>query len=84
MMLGNLTVKEMEARLGVEFPEDLVSFMEGSQQQEANNIKSGKWHCFDIPFHLVCGDMETAKKIHSSLAPLGPKMKRQLPISLQK
>jgi hypothetical protein len=82
MMLGNVKIEEMQSRLGVEFPEKLVAFMEASHQAQANNIAPGKWHCFDMPFTLVCGDMETATTIHNHLKDLSG-FKTTLQISLQ-
>ena len=66
-MLGNLNVEEMENRLGIEFPKEIKEFMKENWQLEANDVKPGKWHCFDIPFNLVCGDMATAQKIFDSV-----------------
>lgn len=67
VMLGNLTVETIEKRLGIEFPEEIRDFMKETHQEEATNIKQGKWHCFDIPFSIVCGDIATAKKIYDSV-----------------
>ena len=65
--LGNLSATDMEKRLGIEFPEDIKEFMNQTQQQKAADVQVGKWHCFDMPFELVCGDMETATKIFNSV-----------------
>ena len=80
--LGNLSVDEMEKRAGVEFPTELKDYMEPRRQQSASNVKHGKWHCFDIPFVLVCGDMETATEIHNHLKALGSDFKEPLQISI--
>lgn len=82
MMLGNLTVSQIEKRLGIEFPEDIREFMKQTHQSRAENIEEGKWHCFDIPFNLVCGDMETATKIFEGLKSQSDKCKEALQISL--
>lgn len=82
ILLGNLTIKEIEKRVDVTFPDELVEYMTERHQPNADNIKEGKWHCFDIPFHLVCGDRETAMEIVKYLSPLGKSFKTQLPISL--
>ena len=66
-MLGNLTVTQIEKRLGIEFPEEIKDFMRKTHQPLANNIGAGQWHCFDIPFNIVCGDKETAVKIYESV-----------------
>jgi hypothetical protein len=81
-MLGNLSVSQIEKRLGIEFPEDIREFMKQTHQAEASNIGKGKWHCFDIPFILVCGDMQTATKIFEGLKPQSDKCKEALQISL--
>jgi len=63
MMLGNLSLDHIQKRVGVIFPDSLISFMEPKNQANAKNIQSGYWHCFDIPFMLVCGDVDTAIEI---------------------
>jgi len=80
--LGNLSINEMEKRSGVEFPQELRDYMEPRRQQSASNIKQGMWHCFDIPFMLVCGDMETATEIHRNLKRFGSDFKEPLQISI--
>ena len=67
IMLGNLTVAEIEKRTGVTFSEELKQLMEKTHQAEANNIVDGRWHCFDIPFILVCGGMPIAQQIYDYL-----------------
>ena len=66
-MLGNLTVEEIEARAGVAFNDELKTLLSKTHQAKASNIAEGKWHCFDIPFTLVCGNMSLAQKIYDHL-----------------
>lgn len=61
-MLGNQTPEQIEARLNITLSDEHKNELKESWQQKAEDIENGKWHCFDIPFMLVCGDMETAKK----------------------
>ena len=82
IMLGNLSTKQIEERLGIEFPEDVREFMKKNHQPNASNIEKGKWHCFDMPFNLVCGDMETATKIFNSVKDKSSECKEQLQFSL--
>ena len=82
IMLGNLSVSQIEKRLGIEFPEDIRDFMKQTHQANASNIGKGKWHCFDIPFNLVCGDIETATKIFNSVKDRSSDCKEQLQFSL--
>jgi hypothetical protein len=82
IMLGNLSVKQIEERLGIEFPEEIREFMKQTHQSNASYIGKGKWHCFDMPFNLVCGDMEIATKIFNSIKDKSNECKAQLQFSL--
>lgn len=82
MMLGNLSVEQIEKRTGVDFPEDIRVFLKENHQHEANNVKKGKWHCFDIPFTMVCGDLETATKIYESVKDKSGSFKERMQISV--
>ena len=82
-MLGNLSVKQIEERLGIEFPEETRDFMNKSHQSEASKIQPGKWHCFDLPFNMVCGDYDTAKKIYESVKDKSEQCKTSLQFSIQ-
>ena len=81
--LGNLSIEEMEHRSGVNFPEILKEYMGSRRQESAEDVQQGKWHCFDIPFVLVCGDMETAVEIHSHLKEFSGGFKEPLEIALK-
>ncbi len=65
--LGNLSVEEIEERLGIEFPQEIRDFMNENHQSAATVPAKGKWHCYDIPFNIHCGDVETATKIYDSV-----------------
>jgi len=82
IFLGNLDIRKIENRTGVKFPKELIDYMNSRKQDRASNVKPGKWHCFDIPFTLVCGDRQTAKKIYEYLKPLSKNFKKPLQISL--
>ena len=84
IMLGNLSVSQIEERLGIEFPQDIRDFMKENHQANASDVKSGKWHCFDLPFHIVCGDLETATKIYNSVKDKSSECKTTLQFSLSK
>jgi len=80
--LGNLTVEEMENRSGVTFPDELKKLLAASHQDHATNIGEGEWHCFDLPFVLVCGDRPLAQKIFEHLKALSAQFKEPLQIAL--
>lgn len=82
IMLGDQSVSQIETRLGIEFPEDIREFMKQTHQPSATNIEKGKWHCFDLPFILVCGDMETATKIYNSVKDRSSECKEKLQFSI--
>lgn len=81
--LGNLTIDQMENRSGIEWPSDLKKFLNTCHQSKAEDVQPGKWHCFDIPFFLVCGDMPTAQRIYDYLAPISASFKEQMQIGIQ-
>lgn len=81
--LGNLTIKQIEDRSGVKFPDELVSFMSSRHQSSASEVAVGEWHCFDIPFTLMCGDMATAEEIYRHLEPMASSFAEPLQIALR-
>jgi hypothetical protein len=82
IMLGNLTVDEIEERAGVRFSPELKELLEATHQQAADNIQDGKWHCFDIPFVLLCGGMPLAQSIYDHVKNDADKFKTTLQIAL--
>lgn len=82
IMLGNLSVPEIESRLGIDFPDEIREFMKQTHQPDASNVAKGKWHCFDMPFTLVCGDIDTAVKIYDSVKDRTEGCKEALQISV--
>tara|TARA_R110000782_G_scaffold172672_2_gene264281 strand:+ start:1208 stop:1477 length:270 start_codon:yes stop_codon:yes gene_type:complete len=82
ILLGNLSISQIEQRAGVAFPADLKAYMQTRHQSEAANVKPGKWHCFGFPFNLTCGDIHTATEIHRHLAPLSDDFSEELHISI--
>jgi len=64
IMLGNLTVAQMEQRLGITLSDEHRQIFTESRQEKVNDtpLASGCWHCFDIPFMLMCDGKETAMR----------------------
>lgn len=60
IMLGNLTVEQIEQRLNLTLKDEHKKELLDTWQQTAAEIKAGKWHWFDVPFVMVCGDKDTA------------------------
>lgn len=63
IMLGNLTLKQIEERTGIIVSDEDREELNDMRQEKAEDIVSGKWHCFDLPFMIVCGDKPTAEKV---------------------
>lgn len=81
IMLGNLSIEDMQKRTGIAFPKELVDYLKPRRQNKASGIKPGEWHCYDIPFILVCGDMDTVKEIYRHLKPLSSDFKETFKIA---
>ena len=62
IMLGNQSPEQIERRLQITLSDEHKKMLMDSWQHKAEDIEVGKWHCFDIPFMFVCGDIATATK----------------------
>lgn len=82
--LGNMSVEEIEYRIGVKFSDELRTELKETHQANATKVMPGKWHCYDMPFLIVCGDEGLATKIQAELSLPGVKLKTTFRISLQK
>jgi len=81
-MLGNLSADQIEHRMGITFPDDLKEVLKKYYQREATNIKPGYWHCFDMPFTMVCGNKDLAQLVFDKLSPLIPDIKTPLNVAI--
>jgi len=82
LLLGNLTVQQLEKRLGIVLINDEREFLTSTRQPGASNIEKDKWHCFDIPFNMVCGSRDFATKVYEVLKPYSDKMIEPLQVSI--
>lgn len=81
IMLGNLSVKDIETRLGVTFsPEDVAALQEARQENVSIPLESGKWHCYDIPFMFMTATQEDALKFVGIFEKYTAKMKGKFQI----
>lgn len=65
--LGNLTVKEVEDKHSFTLSDEHRATLESMRQDKAENIKSDKFHIFDIPRVIACGSKYTAIKVYDIL-----------------
>lgn len=85
IMLGNLTLSQIEERAGISISAEDRAELSGMRQEKAENIAPGKWHCFDLPFMVVCGDKPTAEKVVKILSAYDwSKAKQTLQISWER
>ena len=63
VMLGNMSASEMEERLGIRLSDEDRAWFDSRRQMKADDVQPGKWHCFDIPFRIVCGDKATGNEV---------------------
>ncbi len=83
MMLGNLSVAQMEKRMGITFPIELKEILYKYHQENVSMpIADGFWHCFDMPFIMVCGNNDLASLMVEKLGPLSNKIISPLRISV--
>ena len=80
--LGNLTVKQIEKRLGIELTDDERAELESYRENVCDKVTGRNvWHCYDIPFELVVGSKKTADVVYKILFPYSSKMQCQLRVS---
>ena len=54
IMLGNQTPEQIAQRLRITLSDEHL--------KELHDTWQGKWHCYDLPFMMVCSDKPTAEK----------------------
>lgn len=68
IMLGNLSVKQIEDRYQVTFSaEDREWLNEHRQENVARALEKDKWHCFDMPPKILVGSAEFAQELYDRL-----------------
>lgn len=82
--LGNLSIAQIEERLGIELTDAERSELTGARQERIGDVALApdKWHCYDLPFIIACGSREMAEKLCKILSPYSSRMKCQLQIGI--
>lgn len=80
VMLGNYKVEDIENRLTDEERNTLSSMQQDATSEIANN----EWHCFDIPFTILCGSYETALSVHNILKKYEDEMNDRIDIAVER
>jgi len=82
-MLGNLTVKDIEERLDITLSEEDRAALGAIRCNSANDIPADGWHCFDIPFMILCGSMKTHSEVCRILSPYSSMMTGNIKVAVQ-
>ena len=83
MMLGNLSLDEMEKLAEVKFPQAFKDEMIKHRQQNiSQSMIAGKWHCYHLPFELVLGGKSLIPLVKEHLVPLSSRFKKSLQVSV--
>ena len=84
IMLGILSIEDLERRLGVELPGEFKERMNKSRQEiaESSALKENEWHLFDLPLMMVCGSMDLAQYVNDTLTPLADRFKEVFQIGV--
>lgn len=83
IMLGNLTVPQLEERLGITLTDEERDLLASCRQVKAEGIQADKWHCFAIPLVMLCGSMDSATKVYEILKPYAGDMMEPLQITVE-
>lgn len=73
--LGNLTINQMEQRLGITLTDDERKFFLSTHKDNCNSLGSDEWHCYDIPFMFAAGSVAFLKRCIKILSPYGSQCK---------
>lgn len=65
--LGNLSIEQIEREYCVLFAEEDKKWLLEHHQDKAEEIKSDKWHFFDIPRVVVVGSQEFGRELYNRL-----------------
>lgn len=65
--IGNFTAHRMASEMGIELTQEDEKALEEIRQDDAQRIQPGKYHCFDIPRVIMCGDIDTCYKVAAIL-----------------
>ena len=75
---GNLTVDQIESRLGIVFSVEDRNFLITSHAPNANFMRPGMWHCFSYPFLFMVTDRDCLRKFSSIFGRYQDSMKSRI------
>lgn len=85
IMLGNLSLRQLQDRCGFEFPQEALDLLQNRQETVNNTpLADDAWHCFDIPFLIMFGTEKQARAFGQALAPYGSQFKTPLQVGWER
>lgn len=85
ILLGNLTIADLENDLGIKFNEEDRRYLESTRQEDVSKkLANDAWHFFDIPRRLVLGSPKAHRKFKDLLKKYEPAGSVQIEIILDK
>lgn len=83
IMLGNLSVEQMEKRLGIALKDEDRDVLSALRENVCNKVAGNdKIHIHDIPFFIVCGTKETYDRVIALLTPYANEFNATLQIAI--
>ena len=80
--LGNLTIEQVESRLGISLNDTERKFFNNTHQSKCANLLANAWHCYDIPFIMHCGSRGMAVQVNDILQRYADQCKVVLQIAI--
>lgn len=83
IMLGNLSLTQIQKRLGIELSADDIMRFPHRQENVSKRLDEYTWHCFDIPFLIECDSEDTAKSVLGIFQSYASKIREPIQIAWQ-
>lgn len=80
--LGNVTMEQLQERVGTVFEPEDIARLKKTHSDNAEVAGKDEWHCFDMPFTLVCGSRETAENVVDILKNYAGKFTRRVAVEV--
>lgn len=81
IMLGNLTIEQFENRCGIKLTDSERSTLSSLIESTCDKIDgNNKIHIYDIPFMIVCGNLEARMTVLDIIKPYAKDLKTSLQI----
>lgn len=81
IMLGNLTVEQLEKRCGISLTEKERETLNSLREETCDKVDgNNKIHIYGMPFLIMCGNPDARKTVMDMLTPYAGDMKTSLQI----